>query len=101
MTVIGYSEEAVTDALFLADIAREVLLINHERESSEVLKRRLVEKGNIRIVNGEVTAILGQEVVKAVKISNTETGKEVQEEVNGVFISLGNVPMTQIVKKQG
>jgi len=39
----------------LADIAREVLLITHEEriEATEALKRRLLEKSNVRIVNGK------------------------------------------------
>jgi len=55
----------------------------------------------VRIVNGKVSAILGEDVVKAIKIVKFKPKKEVTEEVNGVFISLGGVPTTEIVKKAG
>jgi len=39
--------------------------------------------------------------VKAIKIIKFKPKQEVREEVNGVFISLGKVPTTEIVKKAG
>jgi thioredoxin reductase (NADPH) len=103
VAVVGFSEEAVKDVMFLADIAKEVLLITHKGkiEATESSKRRLLEKTNIRKVNAKVVAILGENVVKAIKITKFETKQEVREEVNGVFISLGWVPATELVKKAG
>jgi thioredoxin reductase (NADPH) len=103
VAIVGNAEEAVTDALFLADLAKEVLLITHEGELeiADLLKRKLLDKDNVNIVNGKVTAILGENVVKAVKIAEFETMRERQEKVDGVFISLGGVPMTEIVRKAG
>jgi len=103
VAVVGFAKEAMMDALFFADIAKEVLLITHEGkiEAAEALKRRLLEKANVKIVNGKVDAISGENVVKAIKIVMFKTKKEVREEVDGVFISLGWIPTTEIVKKAG
>jgi len=60
-----------------------------------------LEKANVKIVNGKVVTILGENVVKAIKIIKFKPKQEVREEVNGVFISLGKVPTTEIVKKAG
>jgi len=103
IAVVGFAEEAIKDAMFLADIAKEVLFITHKGkiEAAELLKRRLLEKTNVRMVNAKVVAILGENVVKAIKIINFETKQEVREEVNGVFISLGRAPTTELVKEAG
>lgn len=65
------------------------------------LKERLQEKGNITIINGKIVAILGENLVKSIKIVGSENRDEMQKEVNGVFICLGGVPMSELVKKAG
>jgi thioredoxin reductase (NADPH) len=103
VAVVGFTREAILDSMALAGIAKEVLLITQaERfEVSEELKRRLLEKGNVKIVNGKVVAIKGENIVKAVRIVVTETKEEIQEEVNGVFVSLGKAPATELVSNAG
>jgi len=87
----------------MADIAKEVLLIIPEEkiEVAEALKKRLLEKTNITIIKGKVDAILGEKVVEAIKIVESASEQELREKVDGVFISLGWVPTTEIVKKAG
>jgi len=103
VAVVGFTKGAITDALFLADLAKEVFLITNEEEvdADISLKGKLEEKTNVNVVYGKVIAILGKNIVNAVKISDFKTKKEVQKEVNGVFVSLGKIPATEIVKKAG
>ena len=103
VAVVGFTKEAIEDSLFMADISKEVLLITHEGkiEASDALKKKLLEKANIKIVNGKVAAILGEKVVKAIKIVESTSQQGLLEKVDGVFISLGWVPTTEIVKKAG
>jgi thioredoxin reductase (NADPH) len=103
VAVVGHSEEAVIDALFLADIAKNVLLVTHGQslEVSGALRRRLVNRKNVEVVDGTVEAILGEAVVTSIRIAQSKDGTSSDKEVNGVFISLGGVPMTEIVKKAG
>ena len=70
VAVVGFTKEAIEDSLFMADISKEVLLITHEGkiEAADALKKKLLEKANIKIVDGKVAAILGEKVVKAIKI---------------------------------
>jgi len=44
---------------------------------------------------------LGENAVKSIRIVNPASGQETVKDVNGVFIALGGVPMTEIVKKAG
>ena len=103
VAVVGFTKEAIEDSLFMADMSKEVLLITHEGkiEAAEALKKKLLEKANIKIVNGKVAAILGEKVVKAIKIVEFTSKQELQEKVDGVFVSLGWVPTTEVVKRAG
>jgi len=103
VAVVGSTKEAIKDSLSMADISKEVLLVTHEGkiEAVEASKKKLLEKGNIKIVNGRVAAILGEKVVKAIKIVEFTSKQELQEKVDGIFISLGWVPSTEIIKKIG
>jgi thioredoxin reductase (NADPH) len=102
VAVVGKDQEAVTDALFLSDIAKSVTVVTQEKDSEieEDLKEKL-EKPNVHIVNGQLLAILGDEVVKSMKILESDGQRESEREVKGVFIALGGVPMTELVRRAG
>jgi thioredoxin reductase (NADPH) len=65
------------------------------------LERQLKAKSNIEIVNGYVAAISGDKSVNSIRIIQHDSQREIEKHINGVFISLGGVPMTEIVKKAG
>jgi thioredoxin reductase (NADPH) len=101
--VVGNGEEAAIDALFLSEIANKVIVVTNERELniSGTLINRLRNKPNIEIIKGKITKIVGEQIVKATKILDFDTLLEVEKEVNGVFVSLGGVPLTALVKNSG
>ncbi len=82
--VVGFTKEAIEDSLSMADTAKEVLLIMPEEkiEAAEALKKRLLEKTNIRIIKGKVAAILGEKVVEAIKIVEFASEQELREKVD-------------------
>ena len=75
--------------------------MKRELDISGTLMDRLRNKPNIEIVKGKITKIVGEQIVKAVKILDFGTQREVEREVKGVFVSLGGVPLTAIVKNAG
>jgi thioredoxin reductase (NADPH) len=103
VAVVGNGEEAGVDALFLADIANNVMLLTNEGELdiSGTLIDRLLNKPNIEIMKGKITKIVGEQIVKAIQILDFDTQREVERVVNGVFVSLGGVPLTAIVRNAG
>ena len=104
VTVIGSGDEAANDALFLTKIAKKVTMISssEEMEMSEALKERLEEKKNFQILlDAKVEAIEGDTSVNAITIVDMKTNKQQKIPTDAVFISLGSVPMTQIVQKAG
>jgi len=104
VTVIGSGDEAANDALILTEIARKVTMISSKEEMgmSETLRERLEGKKNFQILlNVRVEAIEGDTSVKAIRTVDVKTNKQQKIPTDGVFISMGRVPMTQIVQKAG
>lgn len=105
--VIGGGNTAVEEALYLSNIAKEVILI-HRRDtlrSEKILQDKLLEKaknGNVRIEwNHTLEEILGDDSgVTGVRIKSTETGEEQQLDTAGVFIAIGHKPNTDLFTDQ-
>lgn len=104
VAVIGSGDEAAEDTLLLANLASKVYLVTNAEslECEEILKERIKETGKIEVINNyKMTKVVGNEIVKAIKLKNIDTGEEKEIEVNGVFFALGAVPMTEIMRKAG
>ncbi len=100
VAVVGSNDEALSDASYLSGIARHVVLVAEpETKVSEHLLTKLLAKANFEVVRGQITAITGEKSVNLIKIREKE--RETLREVSGVFVSLGGVPMTEIVKNAG
>lgn len=105
--VVGGGNTAVEEALYLANIAKEVILV-HRRDflrSEKILQDRLMDKaknGNIKIMwNSQVDEVLGDEKgVNAVRIKSTSDGSTQDVPVNGLFIAIGHKPNTDIFAGQ-
>lgn len=104
VAVIGSGDEAAEDALLLADFVNEVLMITSEEELeiAENLRQRLEKKDNVKfLLNTKVEAIEGDIIVKAVKVVDVKSKKEQKIPVDGVFVALERIPMTQLMRKAG
>ncbi len=100
VAVVGNSNEAAVEALSLAEFAEHVLLIyDGELNIEGTILSRLKYKPKIETLQGKVTTITGDQTVKAVKIQTVDS--MVEREVKGVFIALGSVPLTAIVRNAG
>jgi thioredoxin reductase (NADPH) len=103
VVVVGGGDSAVQEALDMSKFASLVYLI-HRRDDLTAclcLKNRANEEEKIKILyDTEVTDILGENVVEAVKIKNNKTGKEEIIETDGVLIAIGWLPNSSIFKGQ-
>lgn len=105
--VIGGGNTAVEEALYLSNIAKEVILI-HRRDSlrsEKILQDKLLEKaknGNIRLEwNHTLEEVLGDDAgVTGVRIKSTESGEEKELSLSGVFIAIGHKPNTELFNDQ-
>ena len=103
VVVVGGGNSAVAEALYLSRIAKEVILV-HRRDTlraTQIYHKPLQEASNIRFVwNSEVVELLGEDVLSGVKVKNLRNGEVEQLDVQGLFVSIGRKPATDLVKEQ-
>ncbi len=94
--VVGGSDAAVTSALLLADLASKVYLIYRKEQlrAEKIWTDLVINNPKIEILyNTEITELLGKEKLTGIK---TNTNKELI--VDGLFIEIGSVPNTELLK---
>ncbi|MGB1111183.1 MAG: FAD-dependent oxidoreductase, partial [Gammaproteobacteria bacterium] len=107
VAVIGGGNTAVEEALYLSNIAAEVVLV-HRRDklrSEKILQDKLFEKeknGNVTIKwNHTLDEVLGDATgVTGMRIKSTEDGSTEDIDLQGVFIAIGHSPNTGIFDGQ-
>ncbi len=93
VAVIGGGNSALDAAVQLMRIARQVYLINNTAALSgdEVMQDKVRAAANAEILNNaRVSAILGDKMVKSIRIKRN--GREETLEVEGVFVEAGLIP---------
>ncbi len=107
VAVIGGGNTAVEEALYLSNIASEVVLV-HRRDalrSEKILQDQIMEKaknGNITIMWDHVLdEVLGDNMgVTGMRVKNVKTGETTDVELMGIFIAIGHSPNTKIFEGQ-
>lgn len=107
VAVIGGGNTAVEEALYLANICSEVVLV-HRRDqlrSEKILQDKILERaenGNITIMwNHTLDEVLGDEAgVTGMRVKSTIDDSTTDVELPGVFIAIGHVPNTGIFTDQ-
>lgn len=96
VAVIGGGNSAVINALSLSDYAKKVYLVHHSNnlKAEKILVEKIKEKNNIEIIlSSDVTKINGEEELESIVLND-----EKNIEVEGIFISIGLIPQSDIVK---
>lgn len=103
VAVVGGGNSAAADAMVLSRIAKKVYLI-HRRDqlrATKVYHAPLEKAENIEFVwNSAVEELLHDEILSGVKVKNLQTGEEKVLELNGLFVSVGRSPVTELFKGQ-
>ena len=103
VAIVGGGNSAVADALILARIAKKVILI-HRRDSlraEKIYHAQLEKMENVEFRwDSAVEALLGQEKLNGIRIKNLKSGEVAEEAVDGLFVSIGRQPNTDLVKDQ-
>lgn len=103
VAVVGGGNSAAADALLLSKICKKIFLI-HRRDTLRAEKfyhEPLSNAENIEFVlNSTVTDIISDTAVTGIKIRNTKDGGETEIPCDGVFISIGRTPQTELFKNQ-
>lgn len=101
VAIVGGGNSAAAEALYLSRIAKEVILI-HRRDSlraTQIYHKPLQEASNIRFLwDSQVVELLGEEILEGVVVENLKTGERERLDVQGLFVSIGRRPATELVK---
>ncbi|MGE2714367.1 thioredoxin-disulfide reductase [Mycolicibacterium litorale] len=103
IAVIGGGDSAMEEATFLTRFARSVTVIHRREEfraSRIMLDRARANQKITFVTNTEVTEIEGDPKVTGIRLRNTVTGEESKLAVTGVFVAIGHVPRSDIVRGQ-
>ena len=103
VAVVGGGNSAVADALHLSRLAKKVYLI-HRRDrlrSERIQEQALQEAENVEIRwNTSVAALQENGRLQGVVLQDVHSGAETELALDGLFISVGRVPVTELVRGQ-
>jgi thioredoxin reductase (NADPH) len=97
--VIGGSDSAAKEALFLAQNSKKVYIIyrGEEIRAEPINKKRVLENEKIKIIyKTNIVEIKGNDTVRTIIFENGE-----EFEVDGVFIEIGSIPNSTLAKRIG
>lgn len=102
VVVVGGGNSAAADALYLSRLAKKVYLI-HRRDTlraTKIYHEPLLKAENVEFVwNSTVQEFITDGRVTGIKVRNVKTGATTTFDCNGVFVSIGRIPATEIFKE--
>ena len=104
VAVIGGGNTALEEALYLSNIAAEVILV-HRRDKfrgEKILQQRVLDNENITIKWAHVLdEVQGDDMgVTGMRIKHVETNETAEIDLQGIFIAIGHTPNTEIFLDQ-
>ena len=107
VAVIGGGNTAVEEALYLAHIASEVILVHRRAtlRSEKILQDHLFAKaaeGKVKLMwNHTLDEVLGDKSgVTGMRVKHATTGETQDIDVHGIFVAIGHKPNTDIFNGQ-
>ena len=100
--VIGGGDVAVEDAIFLARGCEKVYLIHRRDElrAAKILQEEVMSLPNVEIIWDTVAEkIEGNGQVEGISLKNVKTGDKMELPVDGVFVAVGILPDSEILKE--
>jgi len=101
VAVIGGGDTAVEEAIFLTRFVSKVHIV-HRRDklrATRVLQERAMSHEKIEFIWDSIPVkILGQKGVEGIELKNVKTQNVFRKNVQGVFVFIGTLPNTDLVK---
>ena len=99
VAVVGGGNSAVSDALYLSHLAKKVYVI-HRRDTlraTKIYHEPLMKAENVEFVwNSAVSDYIVDERIVGAKIKNLKTEEETELRFDGLFVSIGRKPATEL-----
>jgi len=103
VVVVGGGNSAAADALLLSRIAEKVIVV-HRRDTlraTKIYHEPLKNAKNVEFRwNSTVTKLLHGDKLTGIMIKDSNTGEEAAIDCDGIFVSIGRSPATQLVQGQ-
>jgi thioredoxin reductase (NADPH) len=103
VAVIGGGDTAVEEAIFLTRFVSKVHLV-HRRDqlrATKLIQERAMSLEKITFAWDSIPIrILGENGVEGIELKNLKTGEVSRKDVKGIFVFIGTIPNTQLVKGQ-
>ena len=97
--VVGGGNSAVSDALYLSRLVKKVYLV-HRRDTlraTKIYHDPLMKAENVEFLwDSAVSELLAEGRLNGVKVKNLKTGEEREISVDGLFVSIGRKPVTEL-----
>ncbi|MBR5188153.1 MAG: FAD-dependent oxidoreductase, partial [Clostridia bacterium] len=97
--VVGGGNSAVSDALYLSRLVKKVYLV-HRRDTlraTKIYHGPLMKAENVEFLwDSAVSELLADGRLNGVKVKNLKTGEEREISVDGLFVSIGRKPVTEL-----
>ncbi len=100
VALVGGGNSAISAALYMADIAKQVYVIvrGDDLKGEPVWREELKKRENVQIIpNANIKSLIGAQRLEALELDN---GSE-NISVDGLFVEIGLVPQTELAKKLG
>lgn len=103
VAVVGGGDTAAVDALLLSRVAKKVFLV-HRRDSlraTKIYHEPLFKAENIEFCwDNVVSELLYDDKISGAKLKNVKTGDFREIDLDGVFVSVGRKPATELLQGQ-
>ena len=104
VVVVGGGDSALTEAIYLADLASEVTIM-HRRDSFRAEAANVEKaKSNPKIkfrMNSKLVEVKGDKFIKTIVVEDVNSKKTDELAADGVFIYVGNTPASALGKAIG
>ena len=103
VVIVGGGNTAAADAMQLSRLCKKVILV-HRRDTlraTKIYHEPLMKAENVEFRwNSTVSELLCDGALSGVKLKNVNTGEETAISCDGVFVSIGRAPASELVKGQ-
>lgn len=103
VVVVGGGNSAASDAMLLSRIAKKVIIV-HRRDTlraTKIYHKPLMSTDNIEFCwNSTVTGFIYDEKLTGIRLKNVNTDEEAVLSCDGVFISIGRKPASELAANQ-
>lgn len=101
VAIVGAGDTACEEAIYLSKLCTTVHMIVRRdvMRASKIMQDRVLNTPNIKVYwNAETEEVLGETLVEAVRIKNTQSSETTVIPITGFFVAIGHQPNSHVFK---